>query len=413
MKGVCKLCDKEKKLSESHIIPKFVFKWMQKSGGKYFRNPLNPNARMQDGFKPNLLCKNCEQIFGTNEKWFSENIFYPFLNKNKNTIKYGKELSKFIISVLWRILLLSKETLTNETYKELSLEVLEEWKKYLFENISPNKYTKIHLIFIPDSPEDEVQLHKYITRYFHRSSDGGLIELENTFIVFAKFSRFFIFAEIVKSEQNFLGTEISLNYGITNPNQHIVNEKVSCFFTERAFDVYELMEKTISDNQKKKINTSIKKDIGSFLKTDLGKSVLKDVISPKDPNLQHIFKYTCDCCTKEIEEPEGFLLRTFEFIQAKDYWKFIFSKQNIGIDEIGLKYRAEYFKVIASYKTPWIICNDCIPMFWVEDLENTKKYTQIWLEKKGDYLPPKYDDFRKYITQEEIEKIIFSIVTIK
>ena len=108
MNAKCKLCGKEKKLLLSHIIPKFVYKWMQNSGGKFFRTLENPNVRKQDGTKIELLCIDCEQKLSKSEKWFSENIFYPYLERNKNIIVYGKELAHFIISVLWRVLLIEK-----------------------------------------------------------------------------------------------------------------------------------------------------------------------------------------------------------------------------------------------------------------------------------------------------------------
>ena len=102
MKGKCNLCGNERELQNSHVIPKFVYKWMGKTGGKFFRTPSNPNIRQQDGIKQRLLCHECEQLFSINEKWFSENVFYPYLNNNHNVIQYNQELARFIISVLWR-----------------------------------------------------------------------------------------------------------------------------------------------------------------------------------------------------------------------------------------------------------------------------------------------------------------------
>src|SRR5665647_1861288 len=102
--GICRLCDCEKTLKESHIIPKFVFRWMKKTGGKYIRKADNPNKRVEDGVKDYLLCNDCEQLFSKLEDKFARDIFYPYSNSNIDTFKYDNELIKFSISVLYRLL---------------------------------------------------------------------------------------------------------------------------------------------------------------------------------------------------------------------------------------------------------------------------------------------------------------------
>lgn len=62
--GICRLCNKEGILINSHIIPKFIFKWHKKSSATgYLRTNLDPNKREQDGIKMRLLCNNCEALF--------------------------------------------------------------------------------------------------------------------------------------------------------------------------------------------------------------------------------------------------------------------------------------------------------------------------------------------------------------
>ena len=114
MSETCKLCGEESELLISHIIPKFVFRWMRETGGKYFRAPINPNVRKQDGFKQKLLCKKCEANLSISEKWFSENVFKPYLETHNNVVKYTPDMSRFIISVLCRILLTSEDIVSKE-----------------------------------------------------------------------------------------------------------------------------------------------------------------------------------------------------------------------------------------------------------------------------------------------------------
>jgi hypothetical protein len=74
----CALCQKERELCDSHIIPHFVFDWLKESSATgHMRFGPNMNLRVQDGLKPKLLCKECEGIFSVSESHFASKIFHP------------------------------------------------------------------------------------------------------------------------------------------------------------------------------------------------------------------------------------------------------------------------------------------------------------------------------------------------
>jgi hypothetical protein len=50
-----------------------------------------PNLRAQDGWKPRMLCGDCEQKFGLLEKRFADNCFYPIINGEKVRFVMGLE----------------------------------------------------------------------------------------------------------------------------------------------------------------------------------------------------------------------------------------------------------------------------------------------------------------------------------
>ncbi|HDR4368822.1 TPA: hypothetical protein QCP64_005331 [Bacillus cereus] len=105
--GICALCKKEDTLEDSHIIPKFVFKYLTKdSHSGRLRTPEEPNLPQQDGLKMKLLCGDCEDLFSKYETHFSRSIFHPYKeNKLEYPVKYeGNWLNYFITSVHWRIL---------------------------------------------------------------------------------------------------------------------------------------------------------------------------------------------------------------------------------------------------------------------------------------------------------------------
>lgn len=104
----CALCGEMAELKLSHIIPKFVFRYLKKDSftGR-MRIVSDPNKPVQDGDKMYLLCENCEGLFSVNETHFSNKIYRPFKENGFNGAKYdGDWLHYFITSVNWRTLYL-------------------------------------------------------------------------------------------------------------------------------------------------------------------------------------------------------------------------------------------------------------------------------------------------------------------
>ena len=405
-KGICNLCENERELAESHIIPKFVFRWMKNTGGKYFRTILNPNKRLQDGIKKHLLCNECEQKFSKYEKLFADNIFFPYLNNSARFLEYDEFLGNFIISVLWRTLLLRKIE-GEEYYKE----VFYDWKSFLDQK-TKLKYDKIHLLLLDNNWEDNKQPNEFVQRYFNRVTDTSIMQIDNNTLVFAKFSRFILFAELNNKGNNFRGTNIIFKKSRIPFAQFIDNGKISIFFIKRAEQIYKYVLNNISETEKAKISNEIKKAPQSFWNSDLGLTVASDFESEKVsfvPNEK--FRYVCDCCLNPMEEPDGFLLRTFEIIKSKEYWEYAFSENGFGITEPDLEKRLDYFKEMSSSQTPWIICDNCISKFDINKKESEIMMKE-WIMNKGKYKPPKSDDFRKYLVKKEIDEIGYNIATV-
>ncbi|WP_051197542.1 hypothetical protein [Flavobacterium soli] len=399
-KGICQLCDKEKDLAESHIIPKFVYRWMKQTGGKYFRTALNPNQRLQDGIKNYLLCFDCEQKFSKYEKWFADNIFFPHLKNSSKFLEYDENLGNFIISVLWRRLLLNK--INGQEYFE---KVFNDWKSYL-NNEDVLQNDKIHLFFLGDIWGENTQPNEFVHRYFTRATDTNIAEIDNDIIVFAKFSRFLVFAELNINKQNFRGTNVYFGKSKFPFAQYIDNGKISLYFLDRAEKIYRLALSRISEEEQVKILTEINKNPENFWDSDAGKSVSSDINSEIRPyKVDERIKYVCDICLDSMREPEGHLLRTYEIVISEKYWKYIFSNNNFGIDKEGLKKRLDYFIEVSSSPTPWIICDKCISMFDIKDIEKNKAYMNKWFSTKGKFRPNKCGDFRNYLDNDEIKKI--------
>ena len=102
----CALCGKKTKLEMSHIVPKMVIRELKKGAAGKIRNTRDPNKTVQDSEKVELLCSECEDLFSKKETWFANNIFYPYLKKEKEEFSYNEKLTYFIVSVSWRSLYL-------------------------------------------------------------------------------------------------------------------------------------------------------------------------------------------------------------------------------------------------------------------------------------------------------------------
>lgn len=102
----CALCGLEKELQLSHIIPKFVGKYLKETSIGSIRSQENPNKPVQDIEKHYLLCHDCEELFSASERYFANNLFYPYHKDKKDTFPYTEQLFYFITSMSWRSLYL-------------------------------------------------------------------------------------------------------------------------------------------------------------------------------------------------------------------------------------------------------------------------------------------------------------------
>ncbi len=142
VRNVCKLCGSKKGLQQSHIIPKFVFKWLKESSATgYLRVGANPNIRCQDGLKTELLCWDCEQLLSSWENEVSKSLFYPY-QSTKQPLSYSEYLLKFSVSLSWRVLtyLMLDDNIKADLSPSLTQkieQVLATWKNFILD-IKPN-----------------------------------------------------------------------------------------------------------------------------------------------------------------------------------------------------------------------------------------------------------------------------------
>lgn len=275
--NLCRLELKEKELKNSHIIPKFAFDYMKSTGSKYLRNIENPNKRHQDGTKQYLLCNNCEQLFSKRERWFANNIFFPYLDNKKTEFEYDDNLSYFIISMLWRVLVNQMGNPTFKARPELSFldDVEIEWRDFLLNLKFPNKYNNLN-IFITERVLNNDSNLINSDFYFTRLIDATIVHNESfsKIAIYAKFLRFIFWVPVKGYHYLNPTTNINLNKGKIRQPQILDDSFMVSFFYNRIKMIDNAMSP--NDEQTKKMWDEVLKNEDEFWNSDAGKSMLND-----------------------------------------------------------------------------------------------------------------------------------------
>lgn len=112
---ICQLCRQKPAIENSHVTSALVYRAIKSdSPTGFFRNPNNPNKRVQDGDKLPILCMDCERRFGIAESEFGKNIFSAFHKSDCDEFSYGPWLHYFMTSLAWRTLVLDLPGLESE-----------------------------------------------------------------------------------------------------------------------------------------------------------------------------------------------------------------------------------------------------------------------------------------------------------
>ncbi|MEX2483106.1 MAG: hypothetical protein WED10_01010 [Brumimicrobium sp.] len=236
--GICKLCDKESDLKESHVIPKSIYNWIKKtSGSGVLRGTQNINKPVQDGFKYFWLCGKCEQKLGIYEKYFIENIFKPVNNGEKeNGFNYDNRLFYFLCSIWWRIIhqSLTEDEVINSKFIGSIRACEAELKGFLNSFIYPQNFNKNFLALLGQVEKAPKHL-KNINFIFLRTIDPLLMFDEDSCYLSLRIPHFYFFCNIEGLKLNMLKTiELSPAGGEYIVDPHPITEPhLSSFVNDR------------------------------------------------------------------------------------------------------------------------------------------------------------------------------------
>lgn len=284
MAEICALCKQEKELENSHIIPKFVFRWMKKTGSSKLRQLTNVNKSVEDGPTKKLLCGDCEDKFSTYESYFSRNFFHPLLeniieNKGPITIPsvdYDENLYLFSMSLLWRGL--KWNILDNNIpleHEDILNRIESKWQTFLNDKVYPNEADNIHM-FIADKTQNFEGKPQRFDFYIMRATDATVGFGNGQLLIFSKIARFlFIVPLIGFEEKDFINTRISAAGGTYLNPQIIEDGRINGFLVNRANEIHNYAN-DISEKQWEVIRKNFEKEKDNLDGSDLHRSLTDD-----------------------------------------------------------------------------------------------------------------------------------------
>lgn len=257
--SLCHLCGQHALLKDSHIIPKFVFKWLKETGSGYLRGGINFNIRVQDGPSYQMLCADCEQSFGNEETYFASRVFYPIVNDNAHEFVYDSRLSRFVVSVVWR--LLKQDFIPEEkdqSYLQLLIELETDYRDYLLGRRNVPAFNRIHLLCGVDVRAQEefkdIELPLRFIHYFARQVDAGVTGNDEHKFVYFKLPRMLFIIPIQGlTEESFANNNIKFSGGRYQLDEACILEPLIGNYFHQRIACLDLELASLSPKQKDKL----------------------------------------------------------------------------------------------------------------------------------------------------------------
>lgn len=203
---LCRLCQKELPLRDSHIMPRFVSKWLRESSPtRGLRDLATPNRRRQDGPTVRFLCSDCEQVFSPWESRFAAQVFLPLHRNEGNAFAYDEWGLKFASSVVWRVLTESLEhghgRLTPEQFRFASASG-QAWRAFMLGNARHPGRFEVHAIPLDVVPATvDADVSPFLNRYLLRAADAEVVVGATDVLVYAKLCRILLVGHVVVERQ--------------------------------------------------------------------------------------------------------------------------------------------------------------------------------------------------------------------
>jgi hypothetical protein len=279
----CRLCGETKELQESHIVPKFVFRWMKETSSTgYIRHSQQPNLRVQDGLKFYLLCGDCERRLNQWETQFANHIFHPLTQGTTDTALYGPWFLLFCVSVSWRVLVFY---IDNDYIERVPAALRPDvhraeraWREFLLGCLPrPGRHEQhfVPLGTIRNCTYSDIPTN--INRYFLRVIDMDIANNGNTAFVYTKIGPFVILGFIaIPFAKQWHGAKVCAGHGRIRPRAYTMPKIFAEYLFTKARKAARMKE-NISAAQQMKIRAAYMNDLDQAAHSDFMEAMHQDV----------------------------------------------------------------------------------------------------------------------------------------
>ncbi|WP_268542318.1 hypothetical protein [Candidatus Nitrosotenuis cloacae] len=264
----CALCGLERELRDSHIIPKFVGKWLKKTSATgYLAKATRASHRVQDLGTLRLLCSECEERLSKFEQYFANDVFFPFHEKKKNSFEYDERLELFAISLSWRaIKSCEKYDLDQPEFNSLLEQAESDWREFLLGRRKTITPYENYLFFLDytDTPETPQKFNWYALR----SVDATLAESKTKLFVYVKLPwMVFVSTIFPTSMEGWEDTIMRKDKTLTIP-QSVKDGDFGRFLMDRAKLALTSSTNPTPELSQNRLLRAIEKDRKKFLESD-------------------------------------------------------------------------------------------------------------------------------------------------
>lgn len=275
--GDCALCKTHGPLEESHLIPKFVGRWLKKTSATgRLRVATNANVPVQDLTKKPFLCGACEDRFSKLETQFSNEVFLPYVEGELDGMglkqfksegySYDEWLLQFLMSIQWRYVAWGREELERLTprHRKLLDRFEEAARSYLLGSQCHTGRSETHLLLFQSMMAVQgpipAHVHENVNVYLLRATDGTLVWTASMLGILSKLGPIGVYTTLDPQRMVGMPDTRVRKKGVLPIEQRFLNQKLTQFLlTDRPRQIYQHYQ--VSEGQKKKINELAAKDI--------------------------------------------------------------------------------------------------------------------------------------------------------
>lgn len=264
---ICGLCEEQKPLIESHIIPKSIYKWLKRSiSNGSLRHAFAPDKKVQDGHKLHLLCQDCETKISVWERLFKIKVFDGLANLKNSRIEYGPWLLKFCTSISLRVALFLMEKEGNESLSSEQLKHVESainrWRSYILDkDANPSRYEQHILPFGLVEQPVNIRLPQSLNSYLHMTIDMAIYFDRDEMLVYSKLGPIVIVGHIcVKKRRDWMTTKVHLLKGALSSQKYNITDSMLKKICSRALACAK-MNNGLSEIQQEQVSSTIERHL--------------------------------------------------------------------------------------------------------------------------------------------------------